>query len=91
MAMATATGGQDLRRRVRDPFAERRERPSPGQHCRHRRHDQRRQAMAHAAPVRRTRHPCQVFQQARALASQDGAVTGRQIRKLLQGRADQGR
>ena len=33
---ADAQSGQDLRRRVRDPFADRGERPRPGQHRRHR-------------------------------------------------------
>ena len=32
---ADAQSSQDLRRRVRDPFTDRGERPRPGQHCRH--------------------------------------------------------
>jgi hypothetical protein len=35
---ADAQSGQDLRRRVRDPFADRGERRRPGQHRRHGRH-----------------------------------------------------
>jgi hypothetical protein len=42
----------------------------------------------HATRIPRVRHPRQVLRQVRTLASQQRTVTGRQARKLLQGRAD---
>jgi hypothetical protein len=46
--------------------------------------------MPHPAGVSRIGHPLQPFPQARGVTTQQRAVTGRKVLKLLQGRTDQG-